>query len=598
MKGAIESGYIMKAALCGFLIAFNTVLFMNYALDITVYENNWIAYLAIDIALILLVAYPFKEGGVIAVTIIFLVFGYVLYMSPIADELVGPVNSIKESMSDMPGLAEKQMHCMMLIFTNPMAYQRECGFDPDPLPEEKPEDFGLEITEFEIQPDTEVYAKMPIQIWTVLENKGDYPAVNVMINSTGKKYRNCKLNSLNITRTSGGKIFSIRPDQTHYYSMMGKVGDPWRGDGKCTYAQNKMRLDGTIETTYSYDYQTESYIELKAVRTIDEVKKFEVVSAKEKAAPANILMFTFVPLIWKLTEDGSEDSDNGYKEAIIPISFQNERQRDKISLRGKTVHYTAYILNGTGKWCEKVCSEMNEPNCTEDCSNTYHEEESEYYRCKVNNTDEMMRGVPNDTICKNLVGVPKYVAGKYKSCVMGEKNDITDKEECIENNGTPIPSNKDNEDIYTCVVDKTKKEIETIDESKCNGSKGIPIYKVKGTYSRTIYDKISLSIVGEQAKGFVELKCDNSTKSLGDDLVKCESGDNGEINLIWLNDNLEFKSGDKKLVYSGIIVSLKDGVEWPEEKTKMNFGVRANATYKVTVTRTNTFKVNNPHYTD
>ena len=158
MKGALDFRYLMKSALCGFLIAFNTVLFMNYFLDIAVYGNNWIVYLAINAALILLVAYPFKEGGVIIITIIFLIFGYALY-GPYAEYLAGPVEGIKESMSGMPELAEKQMHCMMLIFTNPMAYQQECGPDQDKGIEEDPEDFGLEITDFEVQPNLEVYAK-------------------------------------------------------------------------------------------------------------------------------------------------------------------------------------------------------------------------------------------------------------------------------------------------------------------------------------------------------------------------------------------------------------------------------------------------------
>ncbi|MCK4729808.1 MAG: hypothetical protein KAT28_00670 [Candidatus Aenigmarchaeota archaeon] len=590
MKGTIEAGYIMKAALCGFLIAFNTVLFMNYFLDINIVGSSFMWFGLIDAALILLVAYPFKEGGTIAITIIFLVFGYALY-GPYAEELAGPMKGIKESMSGMPELAEKQMHCMMLIFTNPMAYSQECGPDQEKVVEEQPEDFGLEIREFEIQPDVEIYAKMPIQIWTVLENRGDYPAVNVLINSTGEKYRNCELESLNISRTSGGFIDSLRPYQTHHYSMMGKVSDPWKGEGECTYAQNKMRLDGTIKTTYSYDYWTESYLELEAVKNVDEIKRFEVVSAREKAAPANVLMYTFIPLIW-------EGAGDGYREAIIPISFQNERKKDKISLRGETVHYIAYMADEdeTSSWCKKVCSELNELECMVDCLASYVKEESKSHHCEAvyedSMTGEILKGVSTD-ICGSYKGVPKYNSkGEYTICTMREELEASDEEDCNDKNGDII---KQDNNYWFCANANDKKiDIEFSEELNCKLAKGVIIHKVEGNYKRAISDKISLSIIGDQAKDYIHLSCDESVELSEDDIVKCESGENGEINLIWLNNKLTLKNREKKFVYSGVKITLTG---FPDDATKFNFGVKSDATYRVTITRTNTFKVNNPYYT-
>ncbi len=592
MKGAIEAGYIMKAALCGFLIAFNTVLFMNYFLDISIVGTSFMWFALIDAALILLVAYPFKEGGAITITIIFLVFGYLLY-GPYAEELAGPMKGIKESMSGMPELAEKQMHCMMLIFTNPMAYSQECGPDQEKVIEEEPEDFGLEIREFEIQPDVEIYAKMPIQIWTVLENRGDYHAVNVLINSTGEKYRNCELESLNISRTSGGFIDSLRPYQTHHYSMMGKVSDPWKGDGECTYAQNKVRLDGTIKTTYSYDYQTESYLELEAVKNVDEIRRFEVVSAREKAAPANVLMYTFIPLIW-------EGAGDGYKEAIIPISFQNERQKDEISLRGETVHYTVYLSDEDEKsiWCKKVCSELKELECMVDCLASYTKEESKPHHCEAvyeesSTTGEILKGVSTD-ICGSYRGVPKYNSDGYITCTMREEIDATDEADCKTKDNFDIIKHQDGSYWFCANANDKKIDIGFTEESDCKSARGVIIFQVEGNYKRAISDKISLSLVGEQAKDYIKLSCDESVEVSEDDIVKCESGENGEINLIWLNNKLTLKQKEKKFVYSGVKITLTG---FPDDATKFNFGVKSDANYRVTITRTSTFKVNNPYYT-
>ncbi len=594
MKGGfrLEPGYIMKSALCGFLIAFNTVLFMNYFLDINIYGGSLLWFGLIDAALILLVAYPFREGGVIAITIIFLVFGYALY-GPYAEYLAGPVSGIKESMSDMPELAEKQMHCMMLIFTNPMAYQQECGPDQEKVIEEDPEDFGLEIVDFEVLPDIEIYAKMPIQIRTVLENMGDYPAINVMISSVGEKFRNCEVEVLNISKVSGESIDNLRLGQTHHYNMMGKVNDPWKGDGECIYAQNKMGLDGTIETTCSYDYQTESYLELEAVRNMNEVKKFEVVSAREKAAPANVLMFTFIPLIWKLIEDGEEGSVEGYREAIIPISFQNERQKDKIGLRGENLYYTVYMDNDheASVWCNEVCSEVNEPECMTDCLASYSKEDSKPHHCEEYATGELLKGVPIDT-CGSYRGAPSYNSEEYVSCTMREEIAASGEDDCKNKTGTAI-TNQDGS-YWFCANSKDKKiSIKFSEELDCKLARGVVIYEVEGNYKRGSGDKITLSIVGEQAKEFVELRCDDSIEVSEDDVVRCDEVD-GEINLVWLNNDLELKKGEKRFVYSGVIISLND---WPEESTKMNFGVKSHATYRVTITKTNTFKVNNPYYT-
>ena len=407
MKGESKSGYLMKAVLCGFLIAFNTVLFLNYFTD----WQGIVGMIVIDIAFVFLIGYPFEESQpmpVIALTVFLLILGYAAY-GPYATYLRGPMSQISESLSDMPEMAKKQMHCLMLIFTNPMAYQRECVLtEQKKLPEEKPEDFGLEITNFEIQPpEKEIYAGMPMQIWMTLENKGDYDAKNVEINTSGGKYEVCEnLEVLNIKSINGNYSDKIRKETNHYFSLTGRINDPWDEKVNCTYAKNKMIIGGTIKTTYSYDYETESYLDMEVIKNVNEtIPKFRVESAKEKAAPANILMYTFLPLIWK-------GAGEGFRECIIPISLKNERRKGTIVFRGK-YEYKWFegalesIKNEIRDWTPlgdyeyQYC--VNKTNTSQELNKCEKEEEGKNITININ----------NESSCVECGGEPIYrIRGK------------------------------------------------------------------------------------------------------------------------------------------------------------------------------------------
>ncbi len=516
----------LEALICGFLVALTAALFVEYfgVADIGKFIGVFaVGLMIVDFGILLLIAWPFRFSGVLVFFVITMILGYAAY-GPYATYLRGPMGNIGESLSELPEMAEKQMHCLMLIFTNPMAYQQECVIRDQPLaPGEKPEDYGLEITNFEtnfgLQQKGEIYAGMPIQIWMTLENKGSYDATNVSIKTTGGKYDVCEnLDVLNITGITGNYSDNIRKETDHYFSLTGSVNDPWTEE--CTYAKNKMLIGGTIKTTYSYDYQTESYLEIEAIKNINESKsKFKVNSAKEKAAPANTLMYTFVPLIWK-------GAGAGFKEGIIPISFKNERRGGKVTFRGK---YEYNWFTGTLKSIEE-----------------------------------------------ELVGWTPLGDYKYQYCV--NKTNISQK-------------------LDECEKDGEEKNIIINNESTCVECKGEPIYRKYGKKDRseTEYDKIAIKPVGD-VRDYIKLSCNKKSSEEGK-IGSCTCANNlCEIKYVGEKSDLEIKPNNEELLYGGLTVSLTG---WPDEDTlDLNFGIKADATYRVEMEKKDNLKIKTPHYTD
>ncbi|MCK4428899.1 MAG: hypothetical protein KAU95_00880 [Candidatus Aenigmarchaeota archaeon] len=362
------AGNLMNAVLCGFLVAFNVVLFLNYFTDIYLTGGSLAWYVIVDLGLIFLVAYPFRMEGMIATTIFLLVLGYAAY-GPYAEYLSEPISGIKEGLVELPKLAEHKMHCFSLALTNPMAYQTECVLpDQRKGEEEKPENQGLEINSFGM-PTREIYPGMPLQMNLVLENYGDYPAENVEIKTTTGEYDKCgDLPILRDIKPENGteKLNKSIPMETRWpHYVKGWVEDPW--EGNCTYAKNKMVIGGDIKTIYSYEYKTESHLEnINIIKNVAETRTdFQVESAKEKAAPATILMYTFVPLIW--------EKEGGFSETTVPISLSNKRKRGKVIFKGQYKYdwLTATEDNAT-EWNKEwtLVSEKSYKHCVNSTNTT------------------------------------------------------------------------------------------------------------------------------------------------------------------------------------------------------------------------------------
>ncbi|MCD6274462.1 MAG: tripartite tricarboxylate transporter TctB family protein [Candidatus Aenigmarchaeota archaeon] len=581
----------LEALVCGFLVALSAALFVEY-FGIADFGPQmfgiFIGGLAlINFGILFLIAWPFRFSGVFVFFVIIMILGYAAY-GPYASYLRGPMKQISESLSDMPEMAEKQMHCLMLIFTNPMAYQKECVLvKPRKLSEEKPENFGLEITNFEIQPPKkEIYAGMPLQIWMTLENKGDYDATNVLINSDGGEYEVCE--NLKVLNASAHGHYSdrIKKGTNHYFSLRGKINDPWDEKVKCTYAKNKMVIGGTIKTTYSYDYKTESYLEIEAIRNTNETTpNFRVESAKVKAAPANILMYTFVPFIW-------EGAEGSFREGIISVSLKNERKRGKIIFRGKYVHDSKLLAKDMistalkETYCNLVCET---PACIAECVYSFMEEKNRKYdHCAIVDSNgkelDKLKDL-NENECENTkIWVNSSIDGTYTGCFVYRKIDAKSQEKCKEKGGK-----WDNTENVCVKLDKIE---DIVSEDLCKSLKTEIFYRVYGKYERSNYDQITVYVVGEEAKNYINLSCDKNAQNI----VMCTNYGEDKVKLTWLNDDLDLNSGDVKLVYSGIKISL---AKWPNKnRLKLNFGIKANATYRVEMERTDRLQIDNPHYTD
>lgn len=648
----------IEALLCGFLIALTSALIVEYfgVADVGMFMGLAAGLIVINVILLLLVGWPFRLGGVVAIFVVTLILGYAAY-GPYATYIREPMREMGESMKEFPILMEKQLHCLALIFTNPMAYQQECVLtDQEKVPEPGPsDDVGLEIVQFEVQPEGEIYAGMPFQIWMTLDNMGDYDAENLIIITDGGEYEQCILEVLNISQDSidGGVEDKLLPRRDHYYGVRGTINDPW--ETSCTYAKNKMIIGGVISTDYYYDYQTESYLEIEVIKNVDEVKpKFQVNSAKEKAAPANVLMYTFSPLIW-------ENVGESFRQGIIPLSFKNERIGGSISFRGEYISNSVVLpeseINTLG-WCEATCSEKMKGDafCETDCISSFEEEKKTYHHCAVMlNGKEIyvLEGLKEDecknTEIKNLGSdasknwclaettietssgggaetsseAAPYCNGfsgsyTYQNSLFGEVTVDCSTCKFISLEGTcdcgPVGTTGVESEFISKQVLSEKCEYSAPETSEESDSKetetdrktfevgeGIPCdalttesaYRVYGKYARDRYDTIKIYIVGDDVAGKVNLGCGDSSK---DDLVKCTGGGNS-VELSWINNDVSLGPGETKFIYSGVTVSLGSG-SWPNaDGIDFNFGIKSDATYRVEMSSSESLRINNPHYT-
>ena len=580
----------LEAIFTGLLVALSAVLFVEYFGVSELWNVPLISDLIhislglaiIDLIILFFIGTPGKAYGTTIFVVILLIIGYAAY-GPYASYLRGPMRSIGEGIATIPELGQRQLYCLSLLFTNPMAYATECGtaVEQPKAPEEKPEDLGLELTNFEF-PYTEIYAGSPLEITAILENKGDYSAIDVTIDVDSSEYEECGIDVFNITEKNGYYAEKINPEEIHYFSAIATVNDPWESD--CKYAKNKAVIGGTMKLSYSYKYRTESYLDMDVVREY-QGEKIEVRSAKEKAAPGNVLMLTTTPLIWNWS--------SGFRQRTIKVKFKNERLDGEIIFRGEAITGTVYLeedkLSDIAKyWCEEICKDIGEVGCregdTSECEKSFGE---------INRTKAYCLVKPIEVRIDNL-DCSKIIIGysKENECLAGiPLKDIDNETECLEN-GTPIYNSKGK--YKDCLNKSTVVDLEA---ENCTDLSITQVYKVEGNYTRKDPDSIRIYLVGEQAKKYVNLVCGTQRES---DLMRCKPVNDNEIVLTWKEGDQKLQKGETKLIYSGLIVNLTQG-KWPqefEEVDKFSFVIKADATYRTRITETRNLQIYNPHFTD
>ena len=592
----------LEAIVCGFLVALTAALFVEYFGIVDIGPHMFGIFIGglalINFGILLLIGWPFRFSGVFIFFIITMVLGYAAY-GPYAEYVRGPMDNIRESIKTTPGMMERQLHCLSLIMTDPRRYDAECGFDNQVVvPDEKPENYGFEITNFETLT-KDIYAGTFMQIETNFENKGDYPAKNVLIEIDGGSYREC--DNVDVLNVTGGKrrvLEEVKIGEVYNYRFKGKINDPWLKGVSCTYAKNKAFIGGNINLEYSYDYQTESYIDdLRAIRSSEEIDpKYEVKAAREKAAPGNVLMHTFSPLIWE---------EESFREAMIPISFKNERVEGSLKFRGINKTNTVELESGWSNedWCKETCEKISEDvleyNCIEDCLNSITIMNETYHYCKLKPDNKKINGV-NETFCRNsIVGYTEDPdTHDYAGCWAGEDNSLG--ETSCKNAEDGIPLYRISEGYIGCLnssnkVIKIKKYLRNVDKDACMDKSLTPVYKVEGGYSRSCVDNITIYIVGNDGKTYVDLTCGEGSE---DDLVSCSpvTGKEDTVVLRWKTGGISLNPGESKPVYSGVKLILKDFPDNANIK-EINFGVKADATYRLGIVQNKGLTIYNLHYT-
>jgi hypothetical protein len=593
---------IFEGILCGVLSALTALLFVEYFGVPTGFEGSWL--ILINLLIIFVIAWQFRFGGVFVAFILIFTLGYAAY-GPYYQYLREPMDNMRGTMVDLPNTAGNQFHCISLIFSNPQQYITECQFtDQQKQVEEDPLDLGLEIHNFRIP--NKIYPGISTIVQVNLENKGDYDALNTYLEFEKGKYDECKLELFDIIGSNYKEKFEVKPGETFGYRFRVRANDPWDESNNCKFAKNKNLIGGDIGIRYSYDYQTESSLEdIKAIRNVDVAEPdYGYIPAKEKAAPANIIMGTVVPLIWK-------DADVTFKEGDIRINFINERKRGNTTFRGKYVRkYT--ILSGTEiqKNILKACDSIYENDPSTTCYNTFKENESErkYDHCSVKEgQDELKKLDFSEEECsKAQIVAKKDEDENFEGCYVRitiEINESVGEEkskECEDKGGTW------NDDETLCI--KIEKKLDANDEGECNSSIIETYYQVLGTYKRSEFDTITLYVVGDDAKKYVNISCND--ESTTDIVICCDKNTDSEdcligtkeavtaseedkVVLIWKENEINLKPGEERPVYN---VKLKL-VSFPTNFDYFYFSVKADATYRVSMADKQGLSIYNPHYT-
>ncbi|MBN2094974.1 MAG: hypothetical protein JW727_02905 [Candidatus Aenigmarchaeota archaeon] len=558
-RGAGREPYnrsLPNATICGIIISLCTMLFLNYFHD----WNGLGGMVVIDAVLVLLVAYPARNPllavGVLAAFVLPVgYFGYGTY----AEYIITPLTEATgvENFDELKTMTSHTLHCTLLIMTDQQAYDEECVMnDQQKEVEQQPEDLGLEVTGKRIFPEKEIAAGDPIEISLEFENQGGYEAKNVEISvdtTEDVKFRVCEEEVFKeVLSKPSQKHELVRPTENGQYRLIGKVSDPWMIDN-CTYAKNKPFITAKMRTLFSYDYETEAKLPLEIIKSLNETHQYNVVTAKEAAAPMAILMHTTTPL-------SAEDTDYNYR--IIQVRLQKDYDGGTITFRGKydTMDSIYRVGDGALDTLYKAYEDYPENPIS---SEWKWIKGSEYYDFCVDKADPTKRISAKDAL--------DCASEHYQSCQDGEDPAktiaATDAEDCHNKRGTPV--------IIT----------------------GEPIYKARAQMERsgTVMDEVTITCAGGDNCQYLALSCNGqASEEEGTGGCICQDGV-CTIKYVGGKGDLRLeKKGDPEILYGRLKVEVTG---FPDDglSNTITVDLRAKATYNVLYDDATTMTIISPH---
>ncbi|OYT43075.1 MAG: hypothetical protein B6U88_01930 [Candidatus Aenigmarchaeota archaeon ex4484_56] len=578
---------ILEAILCGFLIALSALLFVDY---FGIPEGSImplgfsIGLLIVDLGILLFIGVPGKFNGTLIFMVILLILGYAAY-GPYATYLREPMRSVGSSMSDIPNSLEKQMHCVMIVLTNPMAYDVECGVSDQPEIEQ-PKAKGIEIEGFESSLQGTLYPDFPVIFQLSLNNYGSYTAENIDV-YIESSYDVCDIPVVDLEPyedipkklESGG----ILP-----YRIYGRITDPWEGlydseeesesEDVCKYAKNKKVIGGEVDLNIEYNYYTESNLKIPIIRDLNttekEFRQFRLESSQVKTAPAVVSMFSFVPIV--------NNGPQSYRKTQIPIKIKNNEKGGKTIFKGKYAYISIIVkeedVNNVDIICDTYCSDVfvegsiNYYNCINNCPDNFIKEDEEYDHCEV---------FENDIDITTLKDYTEEECGSAN--IKWE-----DESGCI---------------VYVGDESNPDKEITLSDigsEDECNNLMIVGMYRVYGNYTRVAGDfsQITITPILQNNDLEIKLSCNGnmaeSTKTsecicINNRCVIYYTGGDGQIELSTGQEKFKEKS-----IYTGLTLEL---LKYPENNPpQIDLMLHAEMNYRHKYTLINSVKVNNPYY--
>jgi len=542
------------AVICGLIIACMTLLFLHYFHD----WNGLVGMVIVDLVLILVVAYPARRP-MMAVGILALLVLPAAYLDygPYAAYIVGPIEKITGdgSIAAIPKMAEKNFHCVVILMTNPMAYEQECVLsEQQKAPEEAATISGIEITRYTSMPEKEIYPYGSLELYITFENEGDYVARNFTVvtnTSSGATYRVCQESIFKDLITNGRKYEpAVKKGQTLEYRIVGKVADPWiQEDERCTYAINKKLIDASIKTNFTYDYGTESSLTFEIARSLNLTDHRDVVSALEKSAPMTILMHTFSPISW---------SEKDFSNRTMYIRLKHDYDEGIMTFRGK-YEFRDVVRIG---------------------SVIYETLEDYQKNLPVSKEWEWVGQIETYDYCVNKTDTSQIFT------------DARTAEDCIKK--------------YMVCVDKTdvSQTISAVNASDCEAKDGQPVYRegepvykarAKKTRNDGDFDELIVWPIDSGTSEYINLSCGgNMSEETDSGGCICENN-LCKIRYVGGQGDLKLSKGDDKLLYTNLMVEVTG---FPEDSiaNTIKVSLHANATYNVAYERKITLNVLNPHY--
>ncbi len=634
----------LAAFVCGTLISFVAVLFWSYFHDwrfftaLPFMSEALIGMIIVNLAIVFVLAYPARHPSrnIIIMCLIMLPIGYLNY-GPYAAMIVGPLEDITGiGFGNLAGQAEESLHCVMILFTNPMAFNTECQLGKQKAPEEKKIPVGVEITRYELYPEGDIYPHQALSIITELENQGDYIAKNVTMvtetSSVDAEYRVCGQEVFSTLISSGTREFNdMRPGEIVYYEPIGVVSDPWKSKN-CTYAVNKQKIDAKMSTKYSYNYATESSLPLTIVRSLNETHEKVLESGRVKSAPVSIIMYYSAPFSRK---------EKALSTKPIYIHMMHEYGSGEITFRGVNKTVTTYFAGGKeyGSLDEVMAAAIGGEISSEKQGSSDKEEPGSEGEEKGEEDSVSEESAECNSYCgaagygkglcvNTCTGISLGEGGgmgcpnedlKFCCCEAPASSPPTGNLLLAQGDAEPSDSGdaegeakKESEGKYSTCLDKDRPSREIkLTEKSCLDAGHIPVYKKEENVERGEgnYDIIYVYPIGEENSKNIGIYCSEADSSNRDAGVQgkwacaCQGEKEKRVcNLTYIGSNGEIKLSPKKrtpLLYTLWI----DVTGFPEEEedgvsrvSSITLNLHANATYTVQLPLSKPIFVVNPHY--